>query len=76
MYQTTYNQFLFKFFFNLIKKRIISSEKMRNSGYYNYNYAHSFFEQNFLFKPLYNTNNTNIIIYNTNIIRVILILLG
>ena len=28
---------------NSIKKGITSSEKMRNSGYYIYDYAHSFF---------------------------------
>ena len=32
---------------NLIKIEIISSEKMRNSGNYNYDYAHSFFGNNF-----------------------------
>ena len=36
-------QFLFKKKFELNKKGIISSEKKRNSGNYNYYYAHSFF---------------------------------
>ena len=34
-------------FFNITKKGIISSEKMRNSGNYNYCYAYSFFGKNF-----------------------------
>ena len=36
-------QFLFKFFFNLIKKGTISGETMRKSGNYIHDYAHSFF---------------------------------
>ena len=32
---------------NLIKKGIISGETMRNSGIYNYDYAHSFFGKYF-----------------------------
>ena len=37
----------FSFYLNLIKKGFISSEKMRNSGKYNYDYAHSFFGKDF-----------------------------
>ena len=32
---------------NLIKKWMIFNEKMRNSGNYNYDYAHSFFGKDF-----------------------------
>ena len=42
-----YIQFLFKKDLNLLKKEIISSEKMRNLGHYNYNYAHLFFGKDF-----------------------------
>ena len=48
-----YSQFLFKKKLNLVKKDIISSEKIRNSGNYNYDYAHSFFGKDFKSKPLY-----------------------
>ena len=40
-------QFLFKKDFNLIKNGIISSEKRRNSGNYIYDFAHSFFGEDF-----------------------------
>ena len=39
--------FLFKKKLNLIRKDIISSEKMRNQGNYNYDYAHSLFGKDF-----------------------------
>ena len=43
-----YNQFLLKKKFQFIKKRIISSENMRNLGNNNYDYfAHSFFGKYF-----------------------------
>ena len=42
-----YIQFLFKKRYDLMKKGIISTEKMRNSGNYIYDYAHSFFEKDF-----------------------------
>ena len=42
-----YIQFLLKERFEFIKKGIISSEKMRNSSKYNYDYAHSFFGKDF-----------------------------
>ena len=42
-----YIQFLFEKRFDVNKKGIISSEKMRNSSYYKYDYAHSFFGKNF-----------------------------
>ena len=45
-YQTLFS-FYIKKYFNLIRKGIISSEKMRNSGNYNYDYAHSFFGKDF-----------------------------
>ena len=38
-----YIQFLFRKHLNMIKERINSSEKKRNSGNYTYDYAHSFF---------------------------------
>ena len=38
-----YTSFYSKKDLNLIKNGIISSEKMRNSGKYNCNYAHPFF---------------------------------
>ena len=38
----------------LIKKQIFSSEKMRNSGNYIYDYAHSFFGEDF--NPMSYTN--------------------
>ena len=42
--KSDFTQFLFKKRFEFIKKkRFISREKMRNSGTYNYDYAHSFF---------------------------------
>ena len=50
---SVYIQFLFKNRFGFNKKGIISSEKMRNPGNYNYNYAHSFFGKDFQSKPLY-----------------------
>ena len=34
-----------------MKKGIIFREKMRSTGNYNYNYAHTFFEKHFEFKP-------------------------
>ena len=40
-------------YFNLIIEGIISSEKMRNSGNYNYDYHHSFFGKDFQSKLLY-----------------------
>ena len=46
-------QLVFKKVLNLIKKETISSEKMRNSGYYKYNYVHSFFRKDFQSKPRY-----------------------
>ena len=42
-----YSQFLFKKDLNFLKKEIISNEKMKNSGNYNYAYAHSFFGKDF-----------------------------
>ena len=45
--QSDYIKFLFKINSNIIKKVIISDEKMRNSGNSNHNYAHSFFEKKF-----------------------------
>ena len=44
-----YNQLLFKkrFEINIKKKQIVSSEKMRNSGNSIYDYAHSFFGEDF-----------------------------
>ena len=47
-----YSVFYCNSFFNLIEKGIISSEKMRNSGYYMYGYAHSFFGKDFQSKPI------------------------
>ena len=41
-----YSFFIF-FYLNLVKKEIISSEKMRNSGNYIYDYTHSFFGNGF-----------------------------
>ena len=40
-------KFLIKKYKNLIKKGIIPSEKMRNSGNCAYDYAHSFFGEKF-----------------------------
>ena len=40
-------KFIKKIYFDLIKNGIVSGEKMRNSGNYNYNYAHSFFGMDF-----------------------------
>ena len=40
----------------MIKKKIISSEKMKNSGNYINDYAHSFFGKDFQSKPLYSYN--------------------
>ena len=48
-----YIQFLFIRKFEYNKKGIISSEKMRNSGIYNNDYAHSFFGKDFQSKLLY-----------------------
>ena len=48
-----YIQCLFTERFEFNKKRIISSEEMRNSGNYNYDNAHSFFGKHFQYKPLY-----------------------
>ena len=42
-----YIQFLFLKDLNLIKKKIISSEKMRNSGNHINIYSHSFFGKDF-----------------------------
>ena len=42
-----YIQFLFKKIFEFNKNAIIANEKMRNSGNYNYDYAHSFFGKDF-----------------------------
>ena len=42
-----YNQFLFSTKFAVNKKLIFSSEKMRNSGNCIYDYAHSFFGEDF-----------------------------
>ena len=42
-----YNQFLFKKIFEVNKKQIFSSEKMRNSGNCIYDYGHSFFGEDF-----------------------------
>ena len=42
-----YIPFLLKKNLHLILNGIISSEKMRNSGNYNCNYAHSFFGKEF-----------------------------
>ena len=43
-----YIQFLFlKKFLNFMKTEIVSSEKIRNSGIYIYDYAHSFFGEDF-----------------------------
>ena len=42
-----YIQFLLKIEFWSNKKGIISSDKMRNSGNYNYDYAHSFLGKDF-----------------------------
>ena len=41
----------YSIFFNQLKNGIVLSEKIRNSG--NYNYAHSFFGKDFQSKPLY-----------------------
>ena len=48
IYQTI-SRFYLKKDLHLILKGIISSEKMRNSGNYNCNYAHSFFDR--IFSP-------------------------
>ena len=42
-----YNQFLFKKRFEVIKKQIFFNEKVRNSGNCIYDYAHSFFGEDF-----------------------------
>ena len=42
-----YNQFLFLKRFEVDTKRIVSSGKMRNSGNSIYDYAHSFFGEDF-----------------------------
>ena len=42
-----YNQLLIKTNFRLIKKQIFSSEKLRNSGNCIYDYAHSFYGEDF-----------------------------
>ena len=42
-----YNQFLFKKRFEVNEKQIFSSEEMRNSGNCIYDYAHSFFGEDF-----------------------------
>ena len=47
-----YIEFLFKKDLKLMKKRTISNEKLRNSGNYIYDYAHSFFGKDFKSKPL------------------------
>ena len=46
IYQTISSFFCFNDL-NLLKKGVISSEKIRNSGNYNYNYVHSFFGKDF-----------------------------
>ena len=48
----TQSSFYSKKDLNLIKKRIISSEKMGNSDDYIYDYAHSFFGKDFSSKLL------------------------
>ena len=45
--QSDYIQFLSNKMLNLTIKDIISSEKIRNSGNYNYDYAHSFLGKDF-----------------------------
>ena len=45
--QSDYSQFLFEKRFEVNKKHIFSSEKMRNSGNFIYDYAHSFFREHF-----------------------------
>ena len=42
-----YNQFLFKKRFEVNKKQIFSSDKMRNSDNCIHDYAHSFFREDF-----------------------------
>ena len=44
--------FYFKKYLNLIKKRIISREKMSNSGNFIYDYAHSFIVEDFEFDTI------------------------
>ena len=46
IYQTI-SSFYSKTDMNLLKSVIISSEKIRNSGNYIYNFAHSFFGEDF-----------------------------
>ena len=59
LYKTIWS-FYWKKDLNLIKKEIISSEKMKNSGNCNYDYTHSFFGKDFFSKPLYwFANNSN-----------------
>ena len=48
-----YIQFLFRKDLNMRKEGIISNEKMRNSGNYIYDYAHSLFVEDFKFNALY-----------------------
>ena len=42
-----YIQFLFNKYFDLIKKGLFLVKKIRNSGNYIYDYAHSFFGMDF-----------------------------
>ena len=48
-----YNQFILKKNFEVNKKLIFSSEKMRNSGDCIHDYAHSFFGEYFISNALY-----------------------
>ena len=45
--QSECNQFLFENRFEVNKKQVFSSEKLRNSGNCVYDYDHSFFEEDF-----------------------------
>ena len=47
------NHFLLKKRFDVKEKQIFPSEKLRNSGNYNYDYAHSFFGKGFQSSALY-----------------------
>ena len=61
-----YIQFLIEIGLNFIKKVIISSENMRNSGNYIYNYGYSFFGEDFLIQYailLLNINTVHYTIY-------------
>ena len=50
---SNYKQFIFKKRFEVNKRQIFASEKMINSGNYIYDYAHSFFVEDFQFNALY-----------------------